>query len=169
MPGVCPWLTCPPIKGQLRPLDWTKKQEVTYPPKVVMRFVLSTNAIVRHLTAHTQKCVILWSRAQTGADPGERYLQVLGRADVQAGDVLDPLIDLIHDGMFKRSEPGTDGTGREGRGGDIVNTTHSSSGCPVSLITDKVTSLILCTEPWSADRSWGRELLHVGADKQTGG
>lgn len=43
---------------------------------------------------------------QVNADPGEHYLQVLGSADIQAGDVLDPLIDLIHNRMLKRSEPG---------------------------------------------------------------
>lgn len=30
----------------------TKKQEVTYLPKVIMRFVLSPDAIVRHLRTH---------------------------------------------------------------------------------------------------------------------
>lgn len=36
------------------------------------------------------------------------HLQVLGSADVQAGDVLDPLVDLIHHWMFERSEPGAE-------------------------------------------------------------
>lgn len=46
------------------------------------------------------------------ADPGECYLQVLSSADIQAGDVLDPLIDPIHNRMLKRSEPGADGQDR---------------------------------------------------------
>lgn len=45
---------------------------------------------------------------QVNADPGECYLQVLGSADIQAGDVLNPLIDLIHNRMLKRSKPGAD-------------------------------------------------------------
>lgn len=49
---------------------------------------------------------------QVNADPGECYLQILGSADIQAGDVLDPLIDLIHNRMLKRSEPGAVGQHR---------------------------------------------------------
>lgn len=49
-----------------------------------------------------------WSCVQVNADPGERYLQILGGADIQAGDVLDPLIDLIHNRVLERSEPGAD-------------------------------------------------------------
>lgn len=106
---------------ELHYLDWTKKLEVIYPPKVIMRFVLSSNAIVCHLTiqkqTHTHSLrysVILWrwSCRQVNADPGECYLQVLGSADIQAGDVLDPLIDPIHNRVFKRPEPGADGRER---------------------------------------------------------
>lgn len=49
---------------------------------------------------------------QVNADPGECYLQVLSSADIQAGDVLDPLIDLINNRMLKCSEPGADGQDR---------------------------------------------------------
>lgn len=49
-------LCCPDLKSmtELHYLDWTKKLEVIYPPKVVMRFVLSSNAIVCHLTIKKQ-------------------------------------------------------------------------------------------------------------------
>lgn len=53
-----------------------------------------------------------WSCVQVKADPGERYLQVLSSADIQAGDVLDPLIDLINNRMLECSEPGADGQDR---------------------------------------------------------
>lgn len=38
----------------------------------------------------------------------ERYLQVLGCGHVQPGDVLDPLVDLLHHRMFMGSEPGAE-------------------------------------------------------------
>lgn len=55
---------------------------------------------------------MLWSWSCVQVDPGVCYLQVLGSADIQAGDVLDPLIDLIHNSMLKRCQPGADGQDR---------------------------------------------------------
>lgn len=39
---------------------------------------------------------------------GRSYLQVLRRADVQACDVLNPPVDLLHHWVVKRGEPGAE-------------------------------------------------------------
>lgn len=76
--------------------------------------VLQRHSLPPNNTHRLGECLMPWSWScvQVNADPGECYLQVLSSADIQAGDVLDPLIDPIHNRMLKCSEPGADGQDR---------------------------------------------------------
>lgn len=95
---------------------------------VLQRHSSPPNNTHTHTHAHRlRKSLTLWSWScvQVNAHAGECYLQILGSADIQAGDVLDPLIDLIHNRMLKRSKPGADG---QDRMSNQFNPNHRSRG-----------------------------------------
>lgn len=138
------WPTWPDLKSmtELHCLDWTKKLEVIYPPKVIMRFVLSSNAIVCHLTiqkqthTHTQIKILchlvemeLWagkcrSRRVLPAGPQQCWRQ--GRWCPRSSDWSDPQPD-VQTPQARRWWPGE----------DIFFIKEKSSGCQSSKIPMK--------------------------------